>query len=243
MPAIPVKWKRLLLNPAPQNLSIDPYIRPATGDYIKITSSSSRAIYGALVLCKKNPISAQQKWARIYPNLHPNQGKPWDYVYLAPYRATRETKYQAFQYKVLQRIIPCNRYLTNIRIKQEDSCAFCDKVDTIQHFPFECENTNHFWSQVCRWVGQNTDLRIDISQQEFLFGVHPNVPGSRNINFIAIMVKFFVHRQKLFQGGDFPLTLFLHELRTKLQIEKHICFMEGKAEKFRSWERILSALG
>lgn len=241
--AIPVKWKRLLLNPASRNLTPELYIRPPAGGHLKITGSSSRTIYGALVLGKKPPISAQQKWAMIYPHLHQNQGDSWDYVYMAPYKATRETKYQAFQYKVLQRIIPCNRYLANIKVKQDDTCAFCDEVDTIQHFLSDCQNTHHFWTQVCSWLDQNTDLHIDISQQEFLFGVHPTIPGSRKMNFITIMVKFFVHRQKLFHNGDFPLTLFLRELKSRLQMEKQVCFLEGKPDKFRGWERVLTALG
>lgn len=165
--AIPVKWKRLLLNPAPRNLSKDLYIRPATGDYIKITNSSSKAIYGALVLCRKPSISAQQKWATIYPHIHPNLGGPWDYVYQAPYRATRETKYQAFQYKIHKGLFPVTDIWPTSGLNSMTLLpfAFCDEVDTIQHFLFECEETNQFWTQVCNWVEQNTGLQIDISQQ------------------------------------------------------------------------------
>lgn len=241
--AIPVKWKRLLTNPASQNLTAGIYIRQAPGDYLKITSSSSKTIYGALIRSYKPSTSAQQKWVMTYPTLDPTQGGSWELLYQVPYRAIRDTKYQAFQYKVLQRIVPCNKYLANIRIKKEDTCTFCDEIDSIQHFLLDCENTRLFWSRICTWMEQNTGLLIDISQQEYMLGVHPTSPGSRKINFIALFAKFFIHRQKLFHQGDFPLPLFLRELRTKLQIEKQISFLEGKPEKFRCWEQTLSALG
>lgn len=155
----------------------------------------------------------------------------------------RDTKYQAFQYKLLQRIIPCNKYLANIRIKQENSCAFCDEVDSVQHFLLECDNTKRFWVQICRWLEQNDDLVVHLSQQEFLFGLHPTVPGSRKIKFLTIFTKFFIYRQMLLHDGDLPMALFLRELRTRLQMEKKIYRLENKPNKFRCWSRILAALG
>lgn len=245
--AIPVKWKRLLVNPAPRDLTINIFIQSATEEYIKVSNASSRTIYGVLVSRRKQPITAQQRWAAIYPQLDqqldPRQNDDWAQIYLSPYRATRETKYQAFQYKVLQRTIPCNKYLANIRIRQDDKCSFCAEVDTIQHFLAECDDTRRLWNQIRSWMEQNTGFQMDISQQEFLLGVHPRVPGSRKINLIAIMAKFFTHRQKLFHNGDLPLTLFLREFRTRLQIEKHICALEGKPDKFNCWRTTLSALG
>lgn len=35
----------------------------------------------------------------------------------------------------------CNKYLANIRIKQENTCTYCEEVNSIQHFLFECDNT------------------------------------------------------------------------------------------------------
>lgn len=223
---------------------MDLFIRPATEEVLKVTNSTSKAIYGALIGSNKPRISAQQKWALTYPELDRNQGESsWKDRYQAPYGATRDTKYQAFQYKVLLRIIPCNKYLANIRIKQENTCAYCEEVDSIQHFLFECDNTKRFWSQICRWLGQNADLVIQVSQQEFLLGVHPSIPDARKINFITIFTKFFVHRQKLFHNGDLSLVLFLRELRSKLRVEKQICSLEGKPDKFKGWNCVLTALG
>lgn len=241
--AIPAKWKRLLVNPAPQNTIVDLYIRPTMEDYLKITSATSKKIYASLILCKMPTVSAQVKWAETFPDMDPTLGETWQPFYQVPYRAMRDTKYHAFQYKLLQRIIPCNKYLANIRIKQESTCSFCDEVDSIQHFLLECNNTKRFWARICGWLEQNDDLLVHLSQQEFLFGLHPSVPGSRKINFLTIFTKFFIHRQKLFHNGDLPMAQFLRELRTKLQMEKQICGLENKPNKFRCWTRILAALG
>lgn len=147
--AIPVKWKRMLVNPAPGNVALALFIRQSAEDYLKITNSTSKAIYATLIKDKQPTISAQVKWALTYPELDPAQEDSWKEIYQVPYRAIRDTKYQAFQYKVLHRIIPCNKYLANIRIKQINTCAFCDEVDTVQHFLHECDIVKSFWSQVC----------------------------------------------------------------------------------------------
>lgn len=149
----------------------------------------------------------------------------------------------SFQYKVVHRIIPCNQFLANIRLKPDDTCSFCNDRDTVQHFLLDCENTNNFWNSVRRWMEQEANLEIRISPQEYLLGVSPTIPGAWKINYITMFVKFFVHRQKLFHNGELPLTLFLRELRVKLQIEKHICFLENKPDKFRPWNGVLGALG
>lgn len=242
--AIPVRWKRPLINPVPRQIAANPYIRTPSGEYLKVSNSSSKVIYSTLIQFRTpTSVVAQQKWATIFPELDPPRKELWKDLYQSPYRATRETKYQAFQYKIAQRVIPCNAYLANIRIKQTNICTFCEEVDSIQHFLIECEDTWHFWTQVCRWMDQNTGLEMDVSAKEILLGVHPTVPNSRKINFIAIQVKFFILRQKLVHNGSLPLVQFLREFRTRLQMEKQICFQEGKSEKFRCWERTLAALG
>lgn len=188
-------------------------------------------------------MSSQAKWTDTLELEIDDPVSFWQEVYKSPYRASRDTKLQAFQFRITHRFLPCNKFLCNIRICQDATCSFCDQQDTIQHFLYECQRVQTFWSTLRQWLAQEADFHIHTSMVEFIFGVPQGIPQARNINFITLIVKFFIYRQNLVHQGSLPLLQFLHELRTKLQTEKSICQLQGKLYKFRPWEKVLAALG
>lgn len=177
-----------------------------------------------------------------------DQGDPkeqWKGIYTSPFHATRETKLQSFQFRITHRTIPCNRYLHNIRIRQDDNCSFCvpPVSDTLQHFFFSCPKSATFWTAVCLWLATQTDFHIAISEKEFMLGVQKEIPQSKQINLLVLLVKHFIFRQKLFYKANLDLTHFLRELKQKLAVEKYICTQEKRPAKFRQWARVYNALG
>lgn len=243
--AIPVAWKRLLTNPAL------PAIPPPTSlptkmpdsSILDLTRHSPKKVYNSLLLGKIPMVSSQAKWTDTLGLELEDHATFWQEVYKSPYRATRDTKLQAFQFRISHRFLPCNKFLCNIRIRQDDTCSFCDRQDTVQHFLFECQRVQTFWSTLRQWLAQEADFHIHTNMLEFIFGVPQGIPQARNINFITLTVKFFIYRQNLYHQGALPLPQFLHEFRSKLLVEKRICQLQGKPHMFRSWEKILAALG
>ena len=57
----------------------------------------------------------------------------------------RETKLQSFQYKIIQRIINCNKKLFDMTIKNSPICTYCDQTDDIGHLFFLCKDVYQFW--------------------------------------------------------------------------------------------------
>lgn len=164
---------------------------------------SSKSLYSALVLFKIPPISSQRKWNDIFPLQGAAQDDCWKSAYRSPYKATRDAKYQNFHFKITYCIIPCNKYLSNIRIKQDARCYFCADTDTLQHFLLDCHNTNLFWRSVCDWLATSVNLHLHLSPQLFPFGVPPTVPSSSVINLITLFTKFCIYRQKTVSFGLF----------------------------------------
>lgn len=243
--AIPCKWKRLIQSKRTQDLIPKPSIKAADGTVLQIVDASAKRIYQAILPFKLPRVTSQGKWNEIYPTGEVNQKEKWEEVYTSPYKATRETKLQAFQYRVIHRTIPCNRLLHNIRIKQEDACSFCDPPisDTLQHFLFSCPKSADFWKSLCRWLATQANFHISLTEEEFMFGVPRALPQARSINFLTILTKHFIFRQKLFHNANLDLTHFLRELKMKLGIERFICRQENRPGKFKQWERIYKALG
>lgn len=156
-----------------------------------------------------------------------------------------QTKLQSFQFRITHHTIPCNRYLHNICVRQDDNCSFCDPPvsDTLQHFFYSCPKSASFWNAVCSWLSTQADLHIAISEKDFMLGVPKEIPQSRSINLLVLLVKHFIFRQKLFYKANFDLTHFLRELKQKLGVEKYICTQESRPGKFWQWDKIYNALG
>ncbi len=55
-----------------------------------------------------------------YPDFNNTDLKTWPRIFKLPFQVIRETKIQAFQYKILHRIISCNKWLFNIKIKTSE---------------------------------------------------------------------------------------------------------------------------
>lgn len=163
---------------------------------------------------------------------------------MSTYRATRETKLQSLHFKIMNRVIPCNSYLKQLRIKASDECELCGQVDTLVHFLFECPIVQTFWTAVCAWFGRIEDLALEsLSSKQFVIGAPRDVPKASAINFILMNIKFFIFRQRLFHNGNLDLLHWLREFKMKLLVERLICLSEGKMLRFRKWTSIFNAIG
>lgn len=167
----------------------------------------------------------------------------WVTIYKRPYLLVRDTKLQSFQFRLCHRIIPCNKFLHNIRIRPDDKCSYCQDQDSIQHFLFLCPTTQSFWKNICNWLASEVNLQIDMSTRSFLFGVKVDRPQDTVVNFVLLFVKFYIYRQKLFHQGQLSLIHFQRELRSRLHLEKYITKLEQKPNHFIPWNKIYEALG
>lgn len=163
-----------------------------------------------------------------------------------PYKITRETKLQSFQYRVLFRLITCKRYLHTIHMSEDDKCVYCGAQESITHFLVACPSAQDFWGKLDAWCQTNLDLRLPLlSKREIVLGI-TNVDGDfklfKLVNWILLTARFYLHRQKLFHKNDISLIAFLAEARNKLIIEKMTCSREGKPKRFKVWEKFLKVL-
>ncbi len=62
----------------------------------------------------------------------------WKSIYQMPLKIVRETKIQTIQYCKIYRIIPCNEWLHNIKLGDNNKCNFCHGIDIISRFFKTC---------------------------------------------------------------------------------------------------------
>ncbi len=66
--------------------------------------------------------TALQKWSIHYPIFKEASANIWPRIFKLPFTTVRDTKIQTFQYRIIQNIIPCNKWLHNIKIKNSPVC-------------------------------------------------------------------------------------------------------------------------
>ena len=179
------------------------------------------------------------KWKTLHVDFDMSE-EEWADVFLRPYICLRETKLQSFQYKIINRIINCNKKLFDMKIKNSPVCSYCDQTDDIGHFFFMCKDVYEFWKRICTWWNtldyDDVDFPAFPNVKTVIFGSQCITESVAVLNFCMFHIKYYIYRQRLFQENVFHLHEIQNTIFAKLEIEKNICQKENKNYKFDKFE-------
>lgn len=185
--SIPHAWRRML------SINWSPPPNPALRSGIELTLSGeekmdvlnvpSKAMYQALVLARNHASAAFLHWSDSQnQDFRVQSMEEWKEINRGIYRATRETKLKALQFRIMNRIVPCNEFLRCICIKDNDTCDQCGGVVTLAHLFFACPSVAAFRRAIFAWLDQGEDLHLEnITAKQFLFGLPPFLPHASKI--------------------------------------------------------------
>ena len=177
--SIPKKWNNLIKTKIKQVdrgkivKNTAPIIQ--IGNIIKnIADVTSKQIYQKTIDKKIQEPTSINTWIDMFPFL---MDLEWNKIFKLPFLTTCEPYLQSFQYKILNRILNCRDKLYVWDILKNNKCIYCDKIDTIEHHLFECEETTLFWNRLEKWMKDNLEVSISLTICEVLFGIPiPNNP-------------------------------------------------------------------
>ncbi len=163
-----------------------------------------------------------------------------------PFKTVRETKIQTIQYRIIHRIIPCNEWLHNIKIRDNNKCNFCPGIDTISHFFITCAKNKIFCKSWSTWWNSlsKTELsKCHNAEECILLGFGGNEDFIDALNFSILIAKQYIYYQRLTNENkiDF-LSYLLLILKNKQQIEKLLCEKENNYNKFNKFKFIFEDL-
>ena len=145
----------------------------------------------SIMLGQKTTPAAVGKWNSIYTRLK------WKDIFLKPLKTTIDTKLRWFQFRLIHRILPTQKFLHMCKLTDTALCNFCNsEAQTIQHLFWNCHVVQKFWNDLESLL-QNKCLhtiRINLSEQLILFGCAENVVTDKALDFIIIFAKFFVYK-------------------------------------------------
>ena len=150
------------------------------------------------------------------------------------------TKLQVFQYKILNRIFPCQSLLHTWKLALDNKCESCNVYDSITHYFYNCPMATLFWNQLSKWLSNNCSIQISLAKIDVIFGIKSNLKDqcTQCVNYIIIHGKWYIYQCKLNKKVIFLLDFLLH-LKHDLLIEKYIYISNGQMETFSKYWGLL----
>ena len=101
----------------------------------------------------------------------------WKEIYCLPFHTSLNTKSREFQYKLLNRCLVTNSFLSKIGIVSSPACSFYGEMsESFEHFFISCHYSSqlkakNFWAEVIKWL-DNQGVKIgQFSDKDLLFGI------------------------------------------------------------------------
>ena len=213
--AIPMEWRKKLKTSVVSRDAISseelPSLSIKTNIKIPITVVSNRDVYWMLTKRKQIEPTCKLTW-----NLTFKVENRWSTIFTLPFKTVRETRIQSFQYKILNRIFPCNYYLAKFKQEISCNCEYCkDNVDTIEHYFYYCRNVREFWTSFSKWFSNIIEDNVILEIEDIIFGFFKETSFKHVLNYCIYYGKWHIYRQKTI-GKELFLYSFLVELKHKL---------------------------
>ena len=147
--AIPAKWKRVLESMKLPNGAIsseeEPFMECCTR-LLPLSIIKNRDVYWEFVSHKQTKPNCANQWCNTYGIDLEN----WKIIYKL-YSSIKDTRLKAFQFKILNNLLPCNLYLSRIGRSDTNKCSKCDALDDMVHYLYSCPESKAIWEQLSNW--------------------------------------------------------------------------------------------
>jgi hypothetical protein len=137
---------------------------------------------------KIKPATSKNRWIELYNEMN-FENEYWELIYETPFKLTKNSKVQMTQYKIIHRILAVNHNLIFFFKIENETCDYCNEVDTIEHFLYQCPKTMKLWESIQTWWKTNFQFKIDISVLEIIFGL-PNENNEKTINLYNYIILY-----------------------------------------------------
>ena len=179
------------------------------------------------------------KWKECYPHFLEVDVNIWSNIFKQAFTITRETALQTFQYKIIHRLIVCQKKLWDMKLVDSPVCLYCNKIDDLRHFFIFCEKSNQFWNSFFNWWNSLGDIKIsddcDSLEECVLFGFQIEGGIFSVLNYCILLAKNYIYNQRLHNDNDIDFYQYLIILRYKLKIEKNICCCNNSLNDFEKF--------
>ena len=198
-----------------------------------ICKSGSKHIYNCLVKHSERPKCIDKWTERLQVNLEINT------IFTKLKKTTQDTRLRWFQYRLIYRILPTQRFLFLRNIADSSVCTFCGKEEeTLEHLFWDCTETQIFWTHFLDWLHCNffhcANMRL--SRHLVLFGCQDNVITDKAFDLFLLIAKNQIFSAKV-KGVTPNMLVLIRTLKQRYVIEKQNAYLNDYVTSFhRNWD-------
>lgn len=165
--SIPHPWRTMLTSRFPENVPFK-HKMEINGKPFDVMHSNPKDWYRECVRKKTQPFTRQDSWDRELGTNVQSVTPKWKEIRTLLFRTMRDrNQVIIFSLKVAYRLIPCNKYLNKIRIRDSPLCQFCLAEDSISHFSCRCSLVQTLWSKLLQRCENHLDFYISAVKLNF----------------------------------------------------------------------------
>ena len=239
--AIPKKWLHFLKDTPTQIFKKVDELKLKTNKLEKdVSKLKCKDFYWHFVCNKYVKPNCTKKWEELYPALN----FEWEHIYMIPTQVARETALQSFQYKLINRFLPCKAALKKWKKEDSDLCVECNVVDSLEHHFVQCENVKLFWTMLLEWWNTIYEVSIKLHVLDIVFGIvnHDRDTMLSTLNFCILFAKYYIYKSKL-DNKKVKFGKYKYELKQRILYEKCILAQDDKLAFFdERWNVLLTEL-
>ena len=201
-----------------------------------ISKVNTNIFYNFFIEKKRREPTCIRKWTEEYPGFKDASEDLWPNIFRLPFNIIKDTYFQTFQYKIIHRLITCQKKLSEMKIADSPKCKFCNEDDTIRHFFLFCPKIDAFWFSFISWWNGLGGLHIptgsECLQECILFGFQEKDVIFDTLNYCIIIAKYHIYCKRLHNDNNVDFYQYLIELKYRLKIEKTICSNSNTLKSF-----------
>ena len=149
------------------------------------------------------------------------------------YRITNDTKLRNFQFKLLHHILPNNKLLQKLGIKNSALYNFCNQAeDSILHYMWGFPVAKRFWTSFNIWISSDLDLEVfELTPKETVLCIFSDESSLQKIvPFLFVVAGNYIHCCNWTDTKP-VLNIFKIKVKQKERIEKINALVENKMYK------------
>jgi hypothetical protein len=114
-------------------------------------------------------------------------------------QCTKEVRLKVLHWKIMHNIFPTNIMLNKMSIRVSNQCSYCNQVDFLEHFFYDCKYIKQLWVEVKKLIVCNTGNNVDLNITDVLFGCKRPYLGSKvctYVNHLILIAKMCISKVK-----------------------------------------------